>query len=63
MQKRPRPPSIQPFTFIEPRTVTAFYSGVTLNLTSSMWQLLTQIDGLTFADGMLAVPRSGVRVA
>ena len=44
-------------------SIRAFYSGVTLNLTSSMWQLLTQIEGLTFADGMLAVPRSGVVVA
>jgi len=44
-------------------SIRAFYSGVTLNLISSMWQLLTQIEGFTFADGQLAVPRSGVVVA
>jgi hypothetical protein len=42
-------------------SILAYYVGVTLNL-STLWQLLTQIDGLTFADGLLAVPQSGVVV-
>jgi hypothetical protein len=43
-------------------SIRALYAGVTLNL-GTPWQLLTQIEGLTFADGSLAVPQSGVVVA
>ena len=43
-------------------SIRGFYSGVTLNL-SSTWQLLMQIDGVTFADGLLVVPQSGAIVA
>ena len=39
-------------------SIRAFYSGVTLN-GSSTWRLLTQIDGVTFTDGPLIVPQSG----
>ena len=39
-------------------SIRGFYSGVSLSL-ASVWQLLTQIDGVTFDGGPLAVPQSG----
>ena len=39
-------------------SIRAFYSGVSLNL-SSTWRLLTEIEGLTFAGGPLEVPQGG----
>ena len=39
-------------------SIRGFYSGVSLSV-GSLWQLLTQIDGVTFDGGPLAVPQSG----
>jgi hypothetical protein len=41
--------------------IQAEYTGVTLDL-SSVWQLLDQIDGVTFDDGPLGIPQSGTVV-